>query len=440
MKLLVKIGLALFVVVLALLAHNLVNEVQAQASQGAGLEQVNGTGTLARNSNLSSWADLVIGAATAFALIALFFHDIKRLLCKNKESCKTACKCGAAALAIGIASLGTGCRDYDTPEFSMIESNETAFVLPLEGNLAEQEKFDSAEQLEKYKVAAKRIQITHRWNSTSRMYFNGEWIPVIKVIKVDRTPVSQQWSSEGRGQGNGIWVESSDSVGFSTGFQVVACVEEKDTAQFLYSYKGNNLGMVMNGEIRARVQGLAAEFAAQYKMDDLRTKKVEMMDYIRKDVVPFFEKKGITISTIGSFSGFSYENAEIQNSIDQVFVAQQLKNVAAAKLAAQNDVNKRLKDEGIGEADKMREIARGKKDAEVLEAEGQAAKIKLVADSIQAAASNPVFMQMKALEVQNEGLKRWNGQLPQYQFGASGGGTVPQLVQVLPALPPVQGK
>src|SRR5215212_10547161 len=105
---------------------------------------------------------------------------------------------GAAVLGVFAgAFVLNGCvRSYDVPEYVEVETDETAFVLPLEGDTSQQAKFQSAKFLEEKKVSSKRIQITHRWSQTGRLNSTGNWIPAVKVIKVKRSPVTREWTAE----------------------------------------------------------------------------------------------------------------------------------------------------------------------------------------------------------------------------------------------------
>src|ERR1700730_8959360 len=75
-------------------------------------------------------------------------------------------------IAIGTMSIFgmSGCiRPFDTPEYAEIDTSETGFLIPLEGNSGHQAKFQSEEYLREPKVAAKRVQITHRWSQEGRL-------------------------------------------------------------------------------------------------------------------------------------------------------------------------------------------------------------------------------------------------------------------------------
>lgn len=146
-------------------------------------------------------------------------------------------------MLVGIVLCSIGCRrPFDKPEYEEVRNNETAFVIPLEGETSGQAKFNSAEFLKEKQVAEKRIRIPHRWNQTGRIVLGiigrrrGEYLDTVKVLKVNRTPVTREWAPSEKtgtaGKDEGIWVESKDSVGFSTGFSCTAHVEEDDAALF----------------------------------------------------------------------------------------------------------------------------------------------------------------------------------------------------------------
>ena len=337
-------------------------------------------------------------------------------------------------LMLAIFMLTSCMKPYDEPEYVEVEPSETAFLIPLEDASEKQAKLDSFEALEKMMIMKKRIQISHRWHPTGRMPNSGKWIATVSLIKVDRRPVTREWASK-KGTSDsdeGIWVESSDSIEFSTGFNCTAYIKESNAAKFLYMYPSGSLAKVMDEEVRNQIQQEVADFAAGYDLDDLRSKKKEIISQVRKIVIAFFEERGLTITTIGMFGGFEYSNPDIQKSIDEVFVAQQQKNVEFALLAAMENKKKRMLDEGEASANKAREEAKGKADAILLVKEAEAKGISLVNAALVEAKENPLFVQIKALEVESERINKWNGDVPQMIMGGGSGGFTP-LMQI-PAL------
>lgn len=310
-------------------------------------------------------------------------------------------------ILVAIIPFMSSCRKpYQAPVYHEIKNNETAFVIPLEGDIKSQAKFNSKESLEKHKVATKRIEIPTRWSQEGRRNEDGKWIPTVAVIVVDRSPITRNWEADVKGKDTAIWVESADSVGFSMGFNCTAFIKEEDTASFLYWYSSGSLSNVMDTEIRGRVQQVAAEECAKYPLDDLRNKKNEIADSVRKDIIPFFESRGITITTVGMFGGMTYENPKIQAAIDNVFVSQQEKNVSLAKFDAQKKENERiiLASEGLA---KQRQI----------ESEAEAKAITALTQAVASGGSN--YLQLKSLEVQLKQTEKWNGQLPTVTSGVT---------------------
>jgi regulator of protease activity HflC (stomatin/prohibitin superfamily) len=318
-----------------------------------------------------------------------------------------------------VAFAAVGCRPYDVPEFHEIATSETAILVPLEGDTTKQAAFESEEMLKQHLVSVKRIQIPHRWVSKGRLWYVGEWQSTMRLVKVDRKPVTREWTS-GHSTGTAtkneaIWVESSDSVGFSTGVTCTArIVNHTDAIKFLYNYSGVTLEQIMDSEVRARIQKVMADFAAGYNMDELRPKKKEMMNEVEKDVIAFFQERGITITTIGQFGGFTYENPDVQKAIDNVFKAQQDEQVAKAEHKAQLERNKavKLKADGLAEAVKLE--AKGKGEAIQTIADAKAYEIQKAEKSLE------TYLKLKQLEIDSQRLEKWDGKYPLYYLGGNG--------------------
>ncbi len=330
------------------------------------------------------------------------------------------------------ALMVVGCRPYDVPEFQEIETSHTAFLVPLEDDDDKQLTFASEEFLGKHKIATKRVQIPHKWVQKGRWWFSGEWIGTKRLITVDRAPITREWTASAdqgtSAKNEALWVESQDSVGFSTGITCTARIPDEASAiKFLFNYPGGSFANVMDTEIRARIQNVMARKAAEYIMDELRSKKNEIMDEIDADVIPFFEDRGIEITTIGQFGGFTYENKEIQQAIDNVFKAQQDEEVAKAEYMAQVERNKTVE-----------LAAEGKAMAAQKEAEGKAEAIKSVADAQayeieQALESEEFYLRLKQLELEEKRLEKWDGRYPTNLMSLGGSDSLPNLILPIPA-------
>lgn len=437
----IAIRISLFALIWAILS--IVSATWQEASplirQQASIQTLNGGSSEFITHRLIDQASVIPGAAVsvilALVFLGLFAGPIFR-------TAKRALSSPAALVILIAASLSSCLKPVNVPQFEEIANNETAFVVPLEGDLKSQAKFQSEEQLEKQKVALKRVQVEKRWQTTGRYDYEGEWMPTMRVVKVDRSPVTREWKAPEDQHGKAIkssaadkaiWVESADSVGFSMGFNCTAFIKEEDAAKFLYMYAGNSLSVVMDQEIRARVQQVAAEVAAIYPLDLLRAKKQEMIDKVKADIVPFFALRGITITTIGMFGGMTYENPKIQDSIDATFVAQQEKVNTAAQLEAQKSKNEIIIQESLARAQAAQNEAEGKAKAFAAEAKGKAEAIELETKALAAAQQNPAFLQLRTLDMTRSFLERWDGKYPSYYIGG------PQNVSGLLSIPSLQG-
>lgn len=304
-----------------------------------------------------------------------------------------------------VVMVAVGCRPYDVPEYKQVGNSETAFLVPEEGDTEAQVSYDSEEYLRQNKVAIKRVRIPHRWNQTGRLWFSGEWIPTLRLVKVDRQPVTRKWTVDD----HAIWVESSDSIEFSMAIESTSRIRDDDSAvKFLFNYPEDSLANVMDDEIRGQVQTSMGEFAANYSMDDLRSKKNEMIQHVKDHVLPFFENRGIHITNLGLRGGMVYKSESIQTSINQVFEAQQDEEVAKAETVAQLERNKAIL-----------LAAEGKAEAVKKEAAGKAEAIRSIADAKsyemeKAAENHEMYLNLKQLELEGKRLERWDGKYPTY--------------------------
>lgn len=386
-----------------------------QIGTSLAIASVNGGGPEFYSSSYYQQHKGAITSSMTFIMIIMCLliwrNEIKNLLKSNPTVTTNA---SLFMMMCMLLIMNTGCmKKYDVPEYIEVKPSETAFVIPLEQDTGNQVKFDSEKFFESKKVAAKRIQVPHRWNQTGRFSTDGEWIDTVRVIIVDRSPVTREWkvldekNPKANTKDTAIWIESADSVGFSMGWSCTAYIREEDAAKFLYWYPSGSLAAVMDNELRARVQQTAAEVAARYKLDILRDRKLEIADAVKADVTNFFAPRGITVTTVGMFGGMSYENPKIQESIDQTFITQQEKVNANSLLVAQADKNKRIEQEAMA----LAEAAKTK-------ASGEAAGIELVNQALAKAANNPQLIQLRQLEVEKARIEKWTGTYPNIVSGS----------------------
>lgn len=380
---------------------------QPEVSTKLALRQFDGTDSSAANVRKFDAAEdaapLIACAISVLTAWICFGSQAKSVLGKIKGWVVK-----ATPLIVGLLCIAglTGCmKPYDKPEFVEIDTSDTGFLIPLEGDATAQQKFQSEDYLAQRKVATKRVQITHRWLQEGRFPTDGRWIATVRLVKVNRSPVTRTWTTPENTSGGSlakrtdeaIWIESADSVGFSMGFACTAFISEEDAARFLYWYPSGSLADVMDHEVRGRIQQVAAEVAAKYPLDDLRSRKQEIADAVKEDVTNFFAKRGVTVTTIGMFGGMTYENPEIQRAIDGTFIAQQLKVVAEAKFEAQKKENERIELEADANAEKASATGRTISTALSTTGRSAAAKVWCSKPSRSSARLNPFFRKNTAV-------------------------------------------
>ncbi|MBM3992661.1 MAG: hypothetical protein FJ303_00665 [Planctomycetes bacterium] len=334
-----------------------------------------------------------------------------------------------------IAFLGFAfIKPYDVPEFIEVDSSESAFLIPLEGDTSNQAAFHSVKFLEEKKIATKRVQITHRWQQTGYLPSTGKWVGTVRLVKVDRRPITREWTKSPKTgtspKDEAVAAESKDSINFTMGLSCTAHIPEESASVFLYSYPSRSLADMMDTEVRARIHQVIAEEAGKYVVFELPTKKNDIMKTVREDVVPLFKKKGIEITTLAMVGGLTFDNVDIQRSIDDAARASQLKVAAEAKRAAQEIENKTLLLAADGKAAASKREVQGRIEVELLrvesdakirirEAEGQAEAIRKVADAkayeaLKASEQPETYLRLRMIEAEMARWKQWDGRYPQY--------------------------
>lgn len=234
---------------------------------------------------------------------------------------------------IGLGAFMASCRPYQEEKYVEVSPNETAYVIPLENGTNNQSKLKSEAYLEQNKVAAKRIYTPTQWHSTGRMWCDGDWIPSVRVIKVDRTPVTREWNDTGRGTSanndEAIRVESKESIGFSVCITATASIPEESATHFLYSYSGKNLAQVMDNDVRGYIQNILTKEFGSRDLTSCQNDRGAVFDAMRKDVTEHFSKFGIKIVNIGSAGQFVYTDKSIQAAINSKYSSEM--KIAAAK-------------------------------------------------------------------------------------------------------------
>lgn len=261
--------------------------------------------------------------------------------------------------ALAMLALATiGCGAYKTEKFEVIKPNETAYVIPLEGETkAGQAKFDSVEFLEAKKVATKRITISQREKSTGRMWWDYDWIDTVAIIKVDRTPITREWTGqrEAGTHAEGLHVESVDSIGFTFGVTTTTSIPEEDSSKFLYNYGSKNLGEVTDSNVRSFLLGKLSTACGNMPLADILKQKAQIFAEAVKEAKPYFKERGVSIDFCGMAEGLTFDNPKIQEAIDNKFVTENAKQVAINEKLAQDERNKmaieKAKAEASAEAD-----------------------------------------------------------------------------------------
>ncbi len=354
-----KITLSFLVLLIGVVLLGIIRGFVAPVEAAVAVEQVNNSTTSYALSTLfirSAWSGVIIWAGMLVLLGVIWRAQLRAGIQKLRSILPL------------MALFAIGCGPAKVLPLEMVGPNETAFVIPLEGNTAEQAKFESVDFLNKHKVVSKRIELPVRDRSIGRWWWDYEWIPTVRVVKVDRSLVTREWSTTVQ-DGHPIAVVSLDSINFKVGMNLTAFILEEDAAKYLYFHTTKPLAEVVDRNVRGYLQDkLSAEFGTR-KLEDCKRDRSAVVKEVEKVTIDHFKQYGITISNVGSAGGFDYDDDRIQQAINDTANAEMSIEVARKEKEAQDERNKQIVATAKAEADAAFEFAKAK--------EAQVAKTRL---------------------------------------------------------------
>lgn len=294
-------------------------------------------------------------------------------------------------LMIGLLSMAllttAGCKPVKVLDIVEIKPNETAWAVPLDSQSKDgQVKFNSVDFLNQKKVSAKRVMVDKVEYKVGRFYWDIQWIPVTRVITVDRSLVTKAWTGQ-----EDIGVVTKDSVQLRVGLTITASIDEDLASTYLYYHGARPLSDVINQNVRSfAVAELTKEYS-QLSLSEAQTKGTEIYNKLFDDSKIAFREKGITIQYLGNAEGLSYSDPKVQEAINLSYKASQDAKTAEMEQNAQKIRNSTL----------------------VLSAQAQAdAAQKLFAAKEASSFNNELQIKMKTADAQLQMAQKWNGALP----------------------------
>ena len=319
---------------------------------------------------------------------------------------------------LAMAALLTACKPVKVLDMVDVKPNETAWAVPLDGSSqGGQVKFNSVAFLDQKKVAAKRIMVDKIERKIGRMPWDIEWIPAVRVIKVDRSLVTREWTDSSdtgtSAKKEGIGVVTKDSVQLRVGLTITASIDEDDASTYLYYHGEKSLHDVMDQNIRSFA---VAELTRKYSdltLADAQTNGTKIYAALFDDAKSAFKTKGITIQYLGNAEGLTYADPKVQAAINQSYQASQDAKTAEMEQTAQKIRNqtKILTTLAEAQAEQGAQEVRNKVTVETSEAQAQAARNLLAAKE---ATQFQNELQVKLLEAraQMKMASTWNGAMP----------------------------
>lgn len=227
--------------------------------------------------------------------------------------------------AVVVPFFFMGCiRPYDKPSFAEVESNETAFLIPLFNEVgsstADQVKVDSEKYYQNHMVQDKLFQIPHKWIKTGRFNNSGHYVDTVKVIKVSRTPISGTWEPN---SSSAIKPETKESSGFQIPMAYNIKITAEDCAKYLYNYSpSKKLQEVIDSNINKWIVGQMNERFHALSYMEVSENKDKIINEVVVEAKEYFKEKGITIESLTAYDGIYWDDKAIEESISKLVNAQ----------------------------------------------------------------------------------------------------------------------
>lgn len=216
--------------------------------------------------------------------------------------------------------FATSCwRPFDRPEYVEIGPNETAFVIPMftDQNVKTEDQVQLNENVSYYKehmVSSKLIQIPHKWIQTGRFVRDGYYKGTVRVITVDLTPISGNWLATAA---NAIKVETAASQGITIPMSYTIRILPEDAALYLSNYKALEFQNVIDNQINRYFAGRAGEYFHEVEYKDIAKERDIILKKSVDETKEYFKKQGITIDQLAIVDGLVYEDASLQENINE---------------------------------------------------------------------------------------------------------------------------
>jgi hypothetical protein len=215
----------------------------------------------------------------------------------------------------------TGCGPVKVEMLETVDTNEEAFLVPLESD-GTQGHVGGLQTMQEQanKVTTTRVSIAQRATPTGYMPWSYKFVPTEKLLKVATSPVNREWNS--RDGKNAIEVESADSIELQMAATVTCSIARGEGAKFRYYFSGQNLEQVIDTEIHGYFQAKSAEEFGLLELENINSSMDKVGLNVLNKAREYFAPRGISIEFFGWIGGVRYANPVIQEKIDQLFVAE----------------------------------------------------------------------------------------------------------------------
>jgi hypothetical protein len=219
-----------------------------------------------------------------------------------------------------------------------IDTQTTAFLIPLEGVEKGVQVNSTIDDLRNKQVNSKRVVISQRKLKTGRWAKSYKWVATMRVVKVDRTPVTREWtssvSSGTSSKDQTVKVLTADGLGMRVPINITISIPPDGAAQFLYSLGGKTLEEVCDTIVRGKVQELWVARTGALKAWDILPETASIAEESRITLSSYLKQYGMELTSYSVAGKVEFEDGSIQAKIAEKMVAETDVTVASQEQEA----------------------------------------------------------------------------------------------------------
>ena len=250
-------------------------------------------------------------------------------------------------VVVGFMLTLVGCGPAKVEQVEIVDTNEEAFLVPLESDSAGQAHIGQGlSGFEKQKIETAQVSIGQRVRNLGYWFTSYDWVRTQRLVTVDTSPVARDWTqppdTATSSANQALEVESVESINIALPSTITVMIKRGDGAKVRYFFSGQKLQDIVDGEVHGFFQKEASRKFGLLTLAEFNSEMDSVGIAILAAARDYFSPRGISIESFAWKGGVIYTNPAIQTISDELFIAENDAAVATAEQATAKKANEIL--------------------------------------------------------------------------------------------------